>query len=89
MGKIKGWKLIKKFKNGDVDWGNIELLNKKIMFRLSLQKPSGVNFWIVHFYWETFDEIKSGWKDLSKFKTRSEALKFAINWMKKHPKGKL
>ena len=78
MPRIKGWKRKSKY---HLWW------NSKSGSSISIDDMK--SYWGV---WYIPAERKINWridanKLLGKFRTKQDALKFAINWMKKHPNG--
>ena len=86
MAKIKGWKK-----------ENIKDIKDMWLWDIWENRfYNGMEVWITRspatmlFYVDCLTEIyPKEWerKEIGKFKTRKEAYKCAINWMKKHPRG--
>ena len=81
MGKIKGWKLIREGKKS-IHWWNNSQEYRGIPPTTVLVEYNGGK--------ETYDVAKV-FKDvglkLYSSKSRAKARKFAVAWMKKHPRG--
>ena len=76
MLKLKNWRKITEDKK-DIVWANKNVISVVFVrtsnnkYVVSIPKNRGKHFHYTHKW----------------FKTKAQALKFAINWMKKHPNG--
>lgn len=76
MVKIKGWR--KKYPDRDNVWvcTNPKTIHSTILYRMGYGGKKPRNYYVA-----------SGYKILKSDMTRGEARKYAISWMKRHPRG--
>lgn len=78
-----GWKIISDFKNR-VAWKNT---NKPFPgIKIDAVYLPNINRWDVGFY-DLNDIYRSGYPHGKVFNTRGEAIKWAKQWMRRHPNG--
>jgi len=83
MAKIKNWTYLGKTSQGHgshypYTWNND--LTKNDLFVGNLKKLSGEDLWGIEY-------VSNREYLIEEYKTKAEAMKFARNWMKKHPRG--
>ena len=79
MVKIIGWKRIRDVKNA---WKNRLYPSEQLWIAIA----PATKYYYVDYYSEKYP-LEYERKNLGVFKTKTQAIKYAIRWMKKHPTG--